>query len=111
MVMRLVSVLVFEPSLTVVFSYSPSVTEASESLETALSQQLRLGALPACDAPVSLVCADHPVALQRKGDLLYAVASSVNEDELAGAINLACELFRAPSRCLIPDPYSPLPPP
>ena len=85
--MRLATLLVLEPNLTVVFSFSPSTTLSLDALEASLSQQLRQArALPPCDSPVALVCLDHPVALQRKGDLLYAVAAACTEDELGGAL-------------------------
>jgi hypothetical protein len=84
--MRLATLLVLEPNLTVVFSYNPSTTLALDALEASLSAQLRQArALPPCDTPLALVCLDHPVALQRKGDLLYAVAAACTEDELGGA--------------------------
>ena len=84
--MRLATLLVLEPNLTVVFSHSPSTSLSLEALESSLSAQLRQArTLPPCDSPVALVCLDHPVALQRKGDLLYAVAAASTEDELGGA--------------------------
>jgi hypothetical protein len=100
--MRLATLLVLEPNLTVVFSHSPSTSLALEALEASLSAQLRQSrALPPCDSAIALVCLDHPVAVQRKGDLLYAVAAASTEDELGGACAAA-----PPEHPPSPTPYS-----
>ncbi len=114
-VMRLVSVLVFDSSLTVIFSFAPSTTAALSALEASLAYQLRQGPLPACDAALTLCCQDHPVALQRKGELLYAVATAPTEDELGGEWACAAAMlgrWEGRSPCTLhvtPHTHTPLP--
>lgn len=69
--------------LSVVFSFSPSVP-CSPSFDASLAALLR--AQPAIGgAPVCVSLQGQPVALQRFGDLLYALVAHPNDDELAAA--------------------------
>ena len=72
-------------SLDILFTFSPALPTAP-SFDASLSAQLRApGALPSPGAPPAcLVCQERPVALQRIGDLLYAVVAHANDDELCG---------------------------
>lgn len=83
---RLATALILESDLSVIFTYSPQTSEAIDALEVSLSYQLRQSASPWSSTPVALCCGHNPVALQRKGDLLYAVAASSADDELGGSL-------------------------
>ena len=99
---RLATALILESDLSVIFTYSPQTSEAIDALEVSLSYQLRQSASPWSSTPVALCCGHNPVALQRKGDLLYAVAASSADDELGGSL-AAC-----PSPLCLSCPPSPL---
>lgn len=72
---------------TVVFCWCPSLP-ASPSFDASLASLLRSpGTLPSLGgaSPACVTCQEHPVALQRFGDLLYAAVAHPNDDELAAA--------------------------
>jgi len=90
--MRLHHVLVLDSELTVLFTFSPSLS-GSDEFEVELSSQLCQSSLSDFDTPSTSIVAEHPVAVQRKGDLLYIVACGVNDDELA-ASSLISNVYR-----------------
>ena len=55
------------------------------------------------------MCQERPVALQRIGDLLYAVVAHANDDELCGACLWGIAVF-ARALCTLPPHALPHPP-
>ena len=68
------------------FSFSPSAP-SSPAFDASLASLLRVpGTLPAAGAgAVCVSLLEQPIALQRYGDLLYALVGHPNDDELATA--------------------------
>ena len=91
--MRLHQVIVLDcATLTVLFTFSPFIS-AIDDFESALHSQLCQSHIPNLDTPCTSICAEHPVAVQRKGDLLYVVVTGVNEDELV-LVSLLSNVYR-----------------